>query len=771
MKDETPNDKGSPKDHGQVVLHSRRRISWAWLFPILAAAATIWLFWSDWKSNGPEVEVEFDTAPGIQAGKTPLIYRGVVAGIVKGVKLDADMDRVIVSVRLKAFASELAREGTVFWIDQPVVGLGDTSGLDALIQGNSLQARIGDGPPATSFVGVPRMPLTPLNSPALVIKLRSPNIPLLDRGSPVFYRGVAVGVVEDKILDANGVPYLHVTVEKKFAETVRANARFWSVPAASLKVGQGGVKLDLLGLKAILLGGVEFDVFGQPGEMAQNGSEFHLYGDEVAARATGREVRISFKDGQGIIKGATEVRRLGLPVGVVESVTLNEATQTVDAVVRFQPAYEDMHKEGTVFTLVGPRISLNGVSGLDTLVSGPYIDCEPGSGPQVADSFVGRTSQNDGALSAEDMRAGVHVTLRAGKLSNIHEATPVLYRGLIVGQVVSKAISEAGEPTLGVVVRRDYANTLVKNSRFWIVPATSVEVGAGMLRLDIAGIKTLLQGSLAFDNFDPREDAATGGAQYELFADEAAARATSAPISISFENGQGLQAGLTQVRYLGIPVGLVVGVKAVKGKIETTVRLNPGYDFLRTEGSDFAIVRLQAGLTGVTGLETVVSGVYIEAVPSGGKKLANSFVGVTTVKADFKEEEQSSFEVTVTSTRTALGVGTPVTYRGISVGKVGRKTLSPDGRSVSLHLIVERKYANLIRANTKFWDASGMKVSLGFFSLKIQGGPLDSIAGNGIAFATPNSLGVPAKFGDVFELAPGPRPEWFRWAPDISLED
>ncbi len=767
MKEDTRAD-SQPKDHGEVVHRSRRRISWVWLFPVLAAAATTWLFWSNWKSNGPEVEVQFDSAPGIQAGKTPLIYRGVTAGMVTRVRLDADLDKVILVVRLKAFARELAREGTVFWIDQPVVGLGETSGLDALIQGNSLQARIGSGPPATSFTGVDHVPLTPLDSPALVVKLRSPNIPLLDRGSPLFYHGVMVGMVEDKILDANGLPYLHVTVEKKFAETVRANARFWSVPAASLKVGQGGVKLDLLGLKAILLGGVEFDVFGPPGEPARDGTEFHLYSDEVAAKATGREVRITFKDGQGILKGSTEVRRLGIPVGIVESVVLNEETQAIDTVVRFQPAYEQLHKEGTVFTLVGPRISLNGVSGLDTLVSGPYIDCEPGSGAEIADNFTGRTTQNDGALSAEDAREGVHITLHAGKFSNLHEATPVLYRGLIVGQVVSKSISETGEPTLEVVVRKDYANTLVKNSRFWIVPATSVEVGPGVLKVDVAGIKTLLQGSLAYDNFDPRAEAIANGTQYELFADEAAARATSSPIHIAFDNGQGLLAGQTQVRYLGIPVGLVTGVNAVKGKIETTVRLNAGYDFLRSEGSDFSVVRLQAGLGGVSGLETVVSGIYIEAVPSGSQKLANNFTGVSTMKAAFQQEEETSFEVAVTSVRTALGIGTPVTYRGIPVGKVGRKSLSADGRKVSLYLIIEPKYANLIRENTKFWDASGMKVSLGIFSLKVQGGPLDSISGSGIAFATPNNPGAAAKFGDEFELAPSPKPEWLRWAPDTS---
>ena len=225
-------------DHGEVTRHRGLRISWAWLFPVLAAAATAWLFWSNWKSNGPEVEIEFDTAPGIQAGKTPLIYRGVMAGKVTGVRLDRELNKVVLVVRLKEFAAGLAREGTVFWIDQPVVGIGETSGLDALIQGNSLQARMGGGPSATHFTGADRVPVTPLESPALVLKLRAATIPFLDRGSRLFYRGVAVGLVEDKVLDEKG-PYLRVVVEKEFASAVRSNARFWPVPATSLKIGPG----------------------------------------------------------------------------------------------------------------------------------------------------------------------------------------------------------------------------------------------------------------------------------------------------------------------------------------------------------------------------------------------------------------------------------------------------------------------------------------------------------------------------------------------------
>src|SRR5471030_2800469 len=138
--------KADAADHGEIVLHPRARISWAWVFPILAALAAGWLFWSQWRAEGPEISIMFDSAPGLQVGKTQLIYRGMDAGRVTGLSLNTGLHKVQVKVRLQAFAAELAKQGTVFWIEQPVVALGRTSGLEALIQGNSLQARLGDGP-------------------------------------------------------------------------------------------------------------------------------------------------------------------------------------------------------------------------------------------------------------------------------------------------------------------------------------------------------------------------------------------------------------------------------------------------------------------------------------------------------------------------------------------------------------------------------------------------------------------------------------------------
>ncbi|MGH8045919.1 MAG: MlaD family protein [Chthoniobacterales bacterium] len=756
-----------PKDHGEIVRRPGVHISWAWLFPVLAAAATAWLFWSDWKSNGPEIEVVFDTAPGMQAGKTPLIYRGVQAGKVTSVKLDHALNKVVLVVRLRAFAAELAREGAVFWIDQPVVGLGDTSGLDALIQGNSLQARMGGGAPATHFIGKSQVPLEPLESPALIIKLRAPNIPLLDRGTPLFYRGISVGAVEGKLLDEKGEPYLRVVVKEEFAQTVRKNARFWPVPATSLKIGGNGVKLDLLGLKAILFGGVEFDVFGVPGEVATDEEEFALYTDQVAAKATGEPVRISFRNGQGIVPGQTEVRRLGVPVGFVESATLNEAKQTVDTVVHFQPAYEHLHNAGALFTLVRPRISLDGVSGLETLVTGPYIECVPGAGGELAQDFEGRSLTDETLLAAEAESDGIRITLHAKTLPALSDGAPVFYRGLVAGRVKGREIDANGDPFLDVVIRKEFAKTVFRNARFWQVPATAVQAGPGVLNVDVASLQSLVFGGVAFDAFDAPEAPVGTGATFQLFATESAARAISPPIRVTFDNGQGLLAGQTQVRYLGLPVGIVESVTPKNGSVEAVVRFNAGYDALRREGSAFSVVRLNVSLNGVSGVETVVSGVYIDCVPAEGGKLAEHFTGVSLAKADFEEAEDAGLEVVVTAAHTNIGVDAPVTYRGLIVGKVGRKVLSADGKKVGLCVVINPPYASLVRDNSKFWDAGGVKVTLGFFDIKVQTGSLEAIARGGLSFATPDELGAAVERGHEFELNAQPKREWLRWTPTL----
>ncbi|MCX6971178.1 MAG: MlaD family protein [Verrucomicrobia bacterium] len=753
-------------DHGEVVARPGLRISWAWLFPILAALAAGWLFWSDWKSQGPEIEVEFATAPGIEPGKTNLVYRGVVAGTVKSVRLDEKLQKVVVSVRLKAFASDLAREGTLFWIDQPVIGLGRTSGIESLIQGNSLKARMGQGPPALHFTGSEVVPLSQLEEPGMLLTLNSANVPFLDRGSPIYHRGVMIGAVRGKTLNSEHQPVLNIMIEKEFTKLVTSNSRFWSLPAASVKLGSGMVQIDLAGLKSLLLGAITMECFGEPGTAAKDGDEFVLSANEFAARASSSPIRVTFLDGLGVRPGITELRYRGIPVGLVETVSADVATGEVATTVRLAAGYESLRGEGAAFTLVRPRVSLEGISGIETLIAGIYIDCAPGDASRPLDRFAGLMATDSGT-----QEEGLTVQLHAKEIPTIDKGAPVLLRGIIVGSVTKKTFDENNEPSLTLMIRKEFARTLASNAKFWRVPATSVEAGPGVLNVEVSALQSLWKGGVAFDVFGMPGEPAGEGAKFELFASERIARAGSPPIRIEFPNGQGLLAGQTQLRYLGIPVGIVEDVKPVEGKVVVTARLDSGYDLLRRKGSEFSLVRPKISLQGVSGLETLVSGVYIECTPGSQGPLADRFRGVSPQELEDEAAGRAGFQIVVQSPSTSIGVNAPVFYRGVQVGKIVRKALAADGTCVGLIAVIDLPYAPLLRENTKFWDVSGVRASLGLFAIKIQTGPLKSLALGGIEFATPPDMGRRVKPGHTFPLSPSPQKDWLRWSPAIPLTD
>ncbi|MFI0347351.1 MAG: MlaD family protein [Chthoniobacterales bacterium] len=489
----------SHKEYGQVIRHAPLQLSWVWLFPLLAVSAAAWFFWTDWKSNGPQIQIQFHEAPGIEANKTLLFYRGVVAGKVTDVRLDKNLSEAIVTVRLKSFATALSQSGTIYWIDQPVIGLAKTSGLSSIIQGNSLQARLGEGAKTDRFVGMARMPLHPLEPPGLILKLTAKNLPALEEGTPITYRGITIGGIMSEGIDHNGDPYAVVAIQQQYVNVIRTNSRFWNVAVSSLQIGPSGINFELLNLKGIFLGAVAVDCFEQPGDVVQSGAEFELCASERAARAE--------DDGMSFRVDAKEI-------------------ETIDV------------------------------------------------------------------------------------------GAPIFYHGIIVGSVKKKELNQNNKPSLTLLIKKEFVGRVHQNSKFWRVPATSIQAGPGVMKVTIAGVKSLFEGGIAFDDFGNGGSTATDGSTFQLFANEQVAHLGSRPLILSFDDGQGLLPDQTQVRYLGIPVGLVKEVKAARGHIEVIAFLDPAYDFLRHSGVIYSIVRPKIALRGVSGLETLVSGVYIECKPA-----------------------------------------------------------------------------------------------------------------------------------------------------------
>ena len=769
MKQENP--KETPEEmEAEIVAASRSGISWAWLFPILALAATGWLFWSNWKSKGPEIIIHFATAPGIEPGKTVLIYRGVQAGTVSKVHLDHNLGTVAVTVGLKAFAGELATEGTDYWIEEPVISLHEISGLESIIQGNSIQARTHGGTkPASTFTGMDEAPLTPLDAKDLTIRLSSSNIPFLDHGTPVFHRGINVGKVRDKLFNAAGQPEVEVIIFEKFTDKVRSNSRFWVNAATAISASPGVVRLDIPSLQGLVDGSIAFDHFGTPGEAVTNDTGFDLANNITAARADGPRITITFDQGAGLRPGETRVTCLGQPVGLVEQVTTDPANKKVEVVARLESSHAALASEDSIFAITRPSISPRGIQGLDTIVTGPCVAFEPGQSKVPATRFVGReVPQLDWDPAPED-KDGMRVVLWGKSLPQLMAGTPIYHHGMVAGRVLEPRIGPEGRSEMVITIDVKFREFLKVNSRFWRIPAASLAVGPGLIGVELQGMPALLQGGIAFDVFGSAGPAAPASTEYEVHPNEQTASAVSDPIRIVFDDGQGLIAGKTELRYLGIPVGVVETVRVSEGRVEATARFQPGYDFLRKRGSEFAIIRPEIDLKGAHGLETIIGGVHIACSPGSDSSYAESFSAVAPQAPALMNEP--GLEIVIESPATKIDAGASVCYNDTPVGEVILKTLSRDGKRILLTARIRDEHRNLVRTNSVFWDSTRVEAKIGF--LKVDIDTPNVLEPNGrIEFRTPDQGGVQAKKDTVFSLlsvppafpvesavpAPAPRP-------------
>ncbi len=475
-------EKENAVDHGRIV-RRRGRVSWAWVFPLIALAAAAWMYAGYARSLGPEIEIRFTEAPGIEAGKTPLIFRGVVAGRVTRVDLDEQLSKVLVTVRLEKFASGLAVESSDFWIDRPVVSLQGVSGLTSLIQGNSLQARMGNGPQRTEFTGLDSSPVIEPDEATLTIRLHAEEDQTIERGAPVTFRGVVVGRVRMQSLDEQGQPGLDVDIEERHAGLVRESSRFWVVPATQVTLGPGGIELAFGGLDSLVQGSVAFDDFGIPGVPVTSGTVLPLLATERLARAAGSPFVINFPSGRGLRAGHTMLVYLGMPVGVVTRV--RPVGGKVEAEARLEPAFERLRGEGSTFSLVEPQISLQGVTGLQTLMTGVVIDCLPGSGAALGTRFAGVVPASPEEIKDESS-AGLQLRLLSS-VTPVGAGAAVLYRDMQVGVVLSKELGADGKSVeLLIGIEERYAPLVRQNSVFWEERGLQGSIGFLNLRVESA---------------------------------------------------------------------------------------------------------------------------------------------------------------------------------------------------------------------------------------------------------------------------------------------
>jgi paraquat-inducible protein B len=257
------------------------RSRWApvvWVVPLVAAIIAAFLIYNRISEYGPEIIIRFRDGSGIKVAQTPIRYRGVQVGEVTAIALSEDQRHVEVKARLQSSAASIAREGSVFWIVRPEVGIGNITGLATVLSGPEIQALPGTGEPSSEFTGLESAPAG-LELRGLKILVRTSQLGSLQRHSPVYYRGVEVGVVQDATLtpDATAV-HVHVLIRQAYAPLVRANSVFWNASGVSVSGGLiRGVEVKLESLRSLAAGGINFATPSANARAAREGHVFPLH--------------------------------------------------------------------------------------------------------------------------------------------------------------------------------------------------------------------------------------------------------------------------------------------------------------------------------------------------------------------------------------------------------------------------------------------------------------------------------------------------------------
>ena len=277
----------------QAKVRKRRLFRIAWVVPLVAAIVAGWLIYDRVRQFGPDIVVRFTSGDGLRPGQTPVKYRGVQIGEVRKVDLSEDHKHVVVTARMQRSADSILREGAVFWIVRPQVGFGNVTGLNTVLTGPEIQVLPGKGEPRTEFTGLDSAPVA-LESPGLKIVLRAERPKSLKANSPVYYRGVEVGVVQKIDLSPNAASAdVHVLIWQRYAPLVRAGSAFWNSSGINLKGSiLKGLEVEFESVRSLVTGGIEFATPSEKAPRVKPGTVFFLH-DEPKKEWLGWTPRIA----------------------------------------------------------------------------------------------------------------------------------------------------------------------------------------------------------------------------------------------------------------------------------------------------------------------------------------------------------------------------------------------------------------------------------------------------------------------------------------------
>ncbi len=330
---------------------SSRGISIVWIIPLIAISVGAWLAFKTISERGPEIQIIFNEAEGLEPGQTRIKYKDVNVGKVSKITLSNDLTQVYVSARLNKSMSGHLNENTRFWIVRPRISSSGISGLSTLISGIHIAMDPGAAAEqsANTFEGLDTSPEIESGAEGRKFTLTADSLGSLDTSSPVYYRKIQVGEVTHYQLTEDGAGVqIGIFINAPYDKLITNNTRFWNASGVNVEIGTEGVSASLESLISLISGGISFEtpLNLEPENEQEKKYSFALHANHRAAIEKPfehKELFVMYFDGslRGLRKNSP-VEFRGINVGKVLdiNITLNHETLEVTA-----PVLVELHPE------------------------------------------------------------------------------------------------------------------------------------------------------------------------------------------------------------------------------------------------------------------------------------------------------------------------------------------------------------------------------------------------------------------------------------------
>lgn len=654
-----------------IIIKKNRKISLLWLLPFIAFLLASWLGYRSYLESGQRITIQFHSAQGITAGRTPIRYHGLEVGMVKNVRLSENLKSVFVEADIYPEAVKALKQDTLFWLEKPRASVTGISGLDTLFSGNYIGMQPGNAEEKSlEFIALADPIIEEPATKGISVKIIADDLGSLNIGSQVYYKKVPVGRVYNYGLSKKSEQItIDVHIDQAYEHLVKPNSRFWNVSGLSADIGFEGVDIQSTDLASLIMGGISFD---SPKEVVQGTNQdrrYQLYEDYNAAKR-GAKIIITLPPDSNIRYKGTPIIYNGFKVGEINSFELDNEEKFVGHAT-IDPMYTEHLNIGTHFIIQETQIGFDGVKNLANTIKGDFLKMEVGSG-ELSNEFV--AISEDAFTSLQQGR--LHITLFADQSFNITPNSLVSYLGVEVGRVVDVDITTNKKVAIELEIDNKYAQYVTPQTTFYVDSGFDAHIDTTELSVNLPSLKQVISGNISFI----AKGKGQAHSRYPLLENKrlamlAQSNALSYKIfTLTTNNLSGLQIGAS-VLYHDLPVGRVESYDLKGDVFEIRLKISAQYAHLinaKTVFWNYSGLHVDASLAGVKMRTTTIGtmlkgGVAFDTMPLVQSKKDGRFK----LYASLDDAKHFGHEIHIAAKNIdGLRVGSKLKYLKVDIGEV-----------------------------------------------------------------------------------------------------